>query len=505
MLLLLLCLVNGEFDLRQPDAELFNQFIREYHREYRTEEEKTRRFLIFKSEVNTIRLLNAERTKDSDAVFEINNYTDQLIPEITKVVPSELTREEEAIEERERYDQEHDIPSKKHKRYKKSGLSHLKNIKLRGPGGDFRNDTNNNTIINNTDNSNTYNNSNNPIENESQSSDDNTENYTFDKDAYRPYNNLPDLPEGDIIPLYHSYCGPYVMNNTEREKVDLCGQQVDQGRCGCCYAASLANYGQYAYANISYTLTHDANAIEKPLFTPQRWTDTVYTSATSRCCGGNPGDCLTQLPSFTFNADYPYVDVNGAGCNLRGDQNSKVPIKLYAKKYTEFSTADLERDEEKAFALKKILHHYGPFLAGIRTGGNGFQSYKGGIFRPKKDRCKGRPDHQIFVVGYGVENNEEFFIIRNSWENGWGEYNNYMRVSNYSLCGIGAMIGKTVHPINYIIESYSCLLDENCKNCDATSLVCTECKNGGVPNERGICNSSPRVWMILFFLVLLLL
>ena len=49
-----------------------------------------------------------------------------------------------------------------------------------------------------------------------------------------------------------------------------------------------------------------------------------------------------------------------------------------------------------------------------------------------------RTDHAVQVVGFGVENGTEYFILKNSWGKGWGE-NGFMRIEareDYGLCGL---------------------------------------------------------------------
>ena len=46
-----------------------------------------------------------------------------------------------------------------------------------------------------------------------------------------------------------------------------------------------------------------------------------------------------------------------------------------------------------------------------------FDFYSSGVY---SKRCPGSTDHAIAVVGYGVENGQEYWLIKNSWGTSWG-------------------------------------------------------------------------------------
>ncbi|ELP84441.1 cysteine protease, putative, partial [Entamoeba invadens IP1] len=322
--------------------------------------------------------------------------------------------------------------------------------------------------------------------------------------SVREFNTLPDLPEGDELPDYLSYCGPYVEYNTDHPKVDFCGEQVNQNLCGCCYAAAVNNQAQYVFANMTYYKNNkDASKVQKLLFSPQRMIDTVFTnpstlSSNKRCCGGNSGTALLGQPTYSLQSDYPFVDGKDANagtlCNPRGDQNSAVKLQMRNNGFKMWTTVEKTGHKDKVMAIKKIIHMYGPILVAIDASRSGLKNYKSGIFSfPQTDTiCNPNnvyTDHQVMLVGYGKdeEDNREYFIGRNTWYSSWGENNNYIKISTDVFCGIGEFIADNFLPSNYIIYSGSCVLDPNCESCNTKTLECTKCAAGSNKDARGMC------------------
>ncbi|PIO58173.1 papain family cysteine protease [Teladorsagia circumcincta] len=78
-------------------------------------------------------------------------------------------------------------------------------------------------------------------------------------------------------------------------------------------------------------------------------------------------------------------------------------------------SVELPHDEEKmrAWLVKK-----GPISIGITV--DDIQFHKGGVSRPTTCRPSSMI-HGALLVGYGVEKNIPYWIIKNSWGPNWGE------------------------------------------------------------------------------------
>ena len=67
-----------------------------------------------------------------------------------------------------------------------------------------------------------------------------------------------------------------------------------------------------------------------------------------------------------------------------------------------------------------------------------FRNYKSGVLTSSE--CGTKLDHAVAAVGYGTdENGQDYYLVRNSWGNGWGDAG-YIKIGRngdgYGICGI---------------------------------------------------------------------
>lgn len=97
--------------------------------------------------------------------------------------------------------------------------------------------------------------------------------------------------------------------------------------------------------------------------------------------------------------------------------------------------------------LTYVLSKYGPVTALIDASHASFQLYKHGIYY-EKNCSTTQLDHAVTIVGYGSEQDNDYYIVKNSWGTNWGE-GGYIRMSRnrQNNCGIASMVSWPFYDI----------------------------------------------------------
>lgn len=199
----------------------------------------------------------------------------------------------------------------------------------------------------------------------------------------------------------------------------------DQGYCGSCWAfASTAVIESHVAINTG--LLFDLSVQQIAMCSPN-----------PNNCGGSGGcngataeiafDYVTGSTGLFEEFQYSYQAYYGqnSACATPADKTNPVAtidgyVKLPVNNYT---------------ALMNAIANVGPIAVSVDA--SSWSGYTGGIFNGCNQK---NPDidHAVVLMGYGEENGQKYWLIRNSWSASWGEQG-YIRIARFDseeeICG----------------------------------------------------------------------
>merc|ERR1712200_12394 len=164
-------------------------------------------------------------------------------------------------------------------------------------------------------------------------------------------------------------------------------------------------------------------------YAEQQMVDCGYKKNGANGCNGAPPHAYIKYwgdnkLTLAHESQYPYLnDQPKLYCPRLPSYNQGA--KITGSYYSYQANEDL---------IKKLVYENGAAVVTVKSQGP-FQKYKGGIFAGCPPNTK--TDHAVTVVGYGRERGTDYWIIKNSWGEGWGE-NGFIRLKRgVGMCGIG--------------------------------------------------------------------
>ncbi|OHT01363.1 Oryzain alpha chain [Tritrichomonas foetus] len=199
----------------------------------------------------------------------------------------------------------------------------------------------------------------------------------------------------------------------------------DQGECAACWAFAIIQSVESAYA-LKHTTLYELSE--------QNLIDCVLD------CKGCQGGYIPQTYVYVMNYqdgqfnlrdDYPFLGGEEA-CHF--EKRTKSPAQLVS-----YKTA-ITGDEDQ---VKEFVEQYGPVAAGLNGSQIQFYLYESGIFNIRA--CTPYPlSHGVGIVGYGVEGDSPYWILRNTWGKSWGEAGYCRMIRGYNMCGCAQMVSIPV-------------------------------------------------------------
>lgn len=90
-------------------------------------------------------------------------------------------------------------------------------------------------------------------------------------------------------------------------------------------------------------------------------------------------------------------------------------------------------------ALKNAIAKIGPIAVALDSHSFSFHNYRRGIY-DVRDCSPTNLTHAVLIVGYGTENGQDYYIVKNSWGKTWGD-DGFFKIARNSgnLCGIATL------------------------------------------------------------------
>lgn len=200
----------------------------------------------------------------------------------------------------------------------------------------------------------------------------------------------------------------------------------NQGGCGSCWAFAAAD---------ALSARHAVKNNELIDISEKHMLDCTYPDSKDGCQGGNSDTAWRNVARKGVAGQESYHSYNARDDTCPSDSQfdaNGFARKVFAGTHKEDPTVHQYFTGKQD--MKEELFKYGPCVMYMGAD-SAFSRMGKGIWRCGSTRI----NHAITVVGYGRENGENYWMIKNSWGTGWGD-NGFGRIS-MDHCQLGSATG----------------------------------------------------------------
>lgn len=193
----------------------------------------------------------------------------------------------------------------------------------------------------------------------------------------------------------------------------------NQGHCGSCWTFSTTGSLEAHYRIYKN---------QPVLLSEQQLVDCAHKFDNHGCNGGLPSHAFEYIKyngGIESEDNYPYK-AETQDCKFNPDHiAAQVP-------YGSVNITALDEGE-----LADAIAFKGPVSVAFQVI-TGFKDYRSGIYQ--SNDCKNGPmdvNHAVLAVGYGTDNGQPYYIVKNSWGTDWGMDGYFLILRDVNMCGIG--------------------------------------------------------------------
>lgn len=162
------------------------------------------------------------------------------------------------------------------------------------------------------------------------------------------------------------------------------------------------------------------------------------------CVNGGQFDCNTggdMVEAFKYvisnkgivtESSYPYASKDHQKCKYKAGSGN------YAATFSGYKTIPANDEVALQSAVSKQ-----PIAIAIDASHSSFQFYSTGVYSDKACCTNCQPnqlDHGVLLIGFGSESGNDYWLVKNSWNTGWGD-KGYIKIAKgkKGMCGVPAM------------------------------------------------------------------